>query len=134
LAGMQPNTLKRKLAQFWIKNISNFNLTLLNKLNDFKNKDITVVCASASPEIFISDICMQIGITHIIGTKIEFKKGLYYIIGNNCRGIEKLNRIYGLLGSEIKIIEAYSDNIDDRKLLEIADNGYIVFKNNIIKV
>lgn len=94
-------------------------------LNSKKENDIII---SASYEIWISKFCKKLGIKYFIATKTD-KNGK--IIGNNCKGIEKINRLKKEF-PDYKINCAYSDSKSDIPMLEYAKKSYVVDKDNLI--
>lgn len=90
-----------------------------------KSKDVII---SASYDLWIKPFCKSIGVNNVICTNVN-KYG--NIIGNNCKGEEKVI-LFKKLYKNVKVIEAYSDSYSDKPMLDLADRGYIVKKNNII--
>lgn len=67
------------------------------------------IVISASPDFLLEDISKRLGFDEIISTRYDMKKGR--IIGENCRGEEKLNRLFELhKREELNVIDVYSDS------------------------
>ena len=98
----------------------------------FKNsRHSNDIIASASPFFLLEPIKKKYKVKDIIASQIDKKTGKYS--GINCHGEEKINRLKEKY-PDIKIEKMYSDDAkSDRPLLELAENSYIVKKNNIIK-
>lgn len=115
------------VEQFWQKNLKHINNWYLNM------KQSTDVIASASPEFLIKAVMKKINPEAVvIATKMNKKTGK--IDGKNCKGDEKVNRIYKHLkiskekiNSKAIIFEnCYTDSTSDFPLFDISNNKYIV--------
>lgn len=85
-----------------------------------------VVIVSASMEDWLAKWCenMQLG---LIATRMEKKEGKLTgkFAGNNCSGVEKVNRIKGRFElGDYNCVFAYGDSRGDRQLLEMSDRPY----------
>lgn len=96
-----------------------------------KQQGHDIVVVSASAENWISTWCIENNIQYL-ATKLEVKANLItgLLSGNNCNGIEKVNRINQLVDlSTYKSIFSYGDSSGDKEMLELATNkGFRVFK------
>lgn len=88
----------------------------------FDNKRYHVVI-SASPDFLLDEIKQRIGIDKLICTRHSRKTGA--IIGKNCRGEEKVRRLYEELDmNNIRVIDVYSDSIThDKPIFSLATNN-----------
>lgn len=116
------------VKRFWTNELKNLNEKLIQNLDKTNKK---VVCISASPEFLISYPCRKVGIDIIVGTNYNLKNHL--IIGENCKGIEKVKRLNKLF-ENYKIENFYSDSLSDLPLFDIAENGYLVKNKQILKL
>ena len=101
--------IKSELFSF-VKYIKNFDEYMDNYVLKYQDRikpyyllkhQSSDVVISASFEFIVKPLCEKLNITRVIGTKYDVKKGR--IVGNNCKGEEKIKRfkeIYGL--DEIK--------------------------------
>lgn len=101
------------------------------KIKDFykARQNVNDVIISASPEFLLKHICIELGIKHLIASRVDKKTGSY--TGENCYGEEKvvrLNQYY----KEYKINEFYSDSLSDAPLAEISEKSFMVKGNDII--
>lgn len=119
----------------YINNLDDFmdkyaskNLNRIKKfyLDNQKDNDVII---SASFEFIVKPFCDKLGIKNLIATKYDIKTGK--IIGNNCKGSEKVKRFYEIYSKETDIEEAYSDSLSDIPMLELAKKAYIVKDNRI---
>ena len=70
-----------------------------------KRKGIVI---SASPDFLLEEISKRAGFDYLICTRHNSKTGM--IIGENCRGEEKVKRLREKFGNDIRIIDVYSDS------------------------
>ena len=86
-----------------------------------------LVILSASPEVYLSPWGMRMGFDQVIGTRLEVQSGVLTgrILGKNCYGIEKVERLKAYLGDlSGYCLHAYGDSSGDRELLDIANYPY----------
>lgn len=132
LYNMKLEVLAINLEEFWSQN-QQFNQELLVRLQKFNNSGIATVVVSASPTLFIESACKKIGIKHIIGTDLTYQNGKYKIVGKNCRGKEKISRLFSFFEDNIQIIGVFSDNKDDQCLLNMSKNSFWVKNGKLVK-
>lgn len=83
-----------------------------------------VIVVSASPEHYLTPLALRLGFGTVLGTRLEVDDdGLLTgrLLGANCRGPEKVERLRGWLGGEEAFLYAYGDSAGDRELLAAAD-------------
>jgi HAD superfamily hydrolase (TIGR01490 family) len=88
--------------------------------------DFAVVIVSASPENWIKKWA-QINDVQLIATNLAVNKGRLTgrILGKNCHGKEKVNRIRERIDlSEADIVLAYGDTLDDKPMLSLAGHAF----------
>jgi HAD superfamily hydrolase (TIGR01490 family) len=98
----------------------------IEEIKRLKKDSIIVVVVSASPENWIEDWTKKIEV-ELIASKLEVKENKLTgkILGKNCHGTEKVNRIcasYNL--SNYTIIAAYGDTQGDKPMLQLAQKAY----------
>lgn len=89
------------------------------------------IIISASPDFLLNEICKTLNVK-LIATRMDSKTGK--IIGENCRGAEKVNRLCAelkLSKEEISIENFYSDSKSDEMLAVLAKNSFLVMRNKI---
>lgn len=94
-------------------------------LNQQRPDDIVI---SASPDFLLRPICERLGISNLIASEVDVKTGNFS--GKNCRGHEKVNRLYSEYGN-VHIENFYSDSRSDSPLAEIADEAFFVKNGRI---
>lgn len=95
----------------------------------YKNQKADDIIISASPEFLLKPICKQLGIKHLIASKVSPADGKYS--GINCHGKEKVRLFREQFDDEID--EFYSDSYSDTPLAEISKQAYMVKKDKISK-
>lgn len=86
----------------------------------FKSRKRFSVVISASPDFLLDDISERLGFDKLICTRHNAKTGA--IIGENCRGEEKVRRLYEEFDrDEVKVIDVYSDSLKhDKSIFALA--------------
>ncbi len=104
----------------------------MQKILQFKGSGITVVVVSASAENWVAPWCNGQQILFLT-TQLEIKeeKITGNILGTNCNGAEKVNRIKQAFDlAEYKNIYCFGDTGGDKEMLALATHPhYRVFKN-----
>lgn len=90
-----------------------------------------LVIVTASPEILVAPFAHGLGADHLIATRLAIDAGDRLtggMIGNNCRGPEKVRRLRALFGDNLRLEAAYGDSAGDTEMLAIAEeSGMKVF-------
>jgi len=112
------------------KFINKFVFSHMKKIKPFYNSRKTKndLIATASYELWISIFARNLGVKHVIATKTDSEG---HIIGNNCKGIEKVKKIKELFPNT-PILCSYSDSSVDIPILEMASTAYVVEGNKLI--
>lgn len=95
----------------------------------FKSRNRYTVVISASPDFLLREISERLGFDKLICTVHNKKTGA--IIGENCRGQEKVRRLYNEFDKEnISVIDVYSDSLKhDKHIFSLAQgNCYHIVK------
>lgn len=107
--------LKRAVKKFWDKYTSKVHPW-------FYERTRYSVVISASPDFLLCDIAERLGFDEIISTRHNAKTGV--IIGENCRGKEKVKRLYSVHKPEtIRVMDVYSDSYKHDKYIFSLANG-----------
>ena len=89
-----------------------------------------LVILTASPELYVRPVGERLGFDVVLGTRLEIGvdgRLTGRLLGRNCRGPEKVERLRTWLGHRAEVIvHAYGDSSGDRDLLAFADHGYRV--------
>lgn len=137
-------TAKEKVLQFFFRDTpveifteycTDFSKNVLPKLirpkafeeiRRLKERNTIVVIVSASPENWVEAWARRLQL-EVITTRLEVKNGMITgkIVGKNCHGKEKVNRItekYKL--NDYRIVAAYGDTNGDKPMLALAQKAY----------
>ena len=98
----------------------------LKEIQRLKQNNTLVVIVSASPENWIEEWAQNLQL-ELIASRLELDGGKVTgkILGKNCHGDEKVNRIREIYDlSQYYIVAAYGDSIGDRPMLELATTAY----------
>lgn len=98
----------------------------------FYNRKRHSIVISASPDFLLDEIHKRLGFEVLICSRHNKKTGA--IIGANCRGEEKIKRLYELYDKEsIKVIDVYSDSLrHDKPIFSLGENCYHIVKGERI--
>lgn len=110
-----------EFAQIHKKNIKKY------YLNTRKADDLVV---SASLDFYLIPLCNAIGISNVICTRYDTCNGK--IIGENCKGAEKVKRFEEEYGENAVIENAYGDSINDVPIIKRGLKGYVVNGDDVI--
>ena len=109
----------------------------LARLRWHQQQQHQVFVVSASLEMYLSAWAEQQGVDCVLGTRLSVEDGMVSgkILGSNCYGAEKVQRLSSVLGDLDQYrIYAYGDSKGDRELLALADFPYYrPFRNNLMK-
>ena len=128
---------EKELEEFYNKILlKKINPEVMKRLNYHKEQGCRILLVSASPEVYLQYFKKNSSIDAIIGTKLEIIDGKYTnkINGQNCKGIEKFNRIKEYLNENNLEIDfnnsfGYSDSLTDKPMLSLVKNRYKINKN-----
>ncbi len=99
---------------------------------DSRPRDLPIVIASASPEFELRYAADILGVGTLIGTRCDDKTG--QLIGKNCKGAEKIERIRALMG-EFEVRAMYTDDTKaDGPLLAIASERYKITHGKLERI
>jgi phosphatidylglycerophosphatase C len=98
---------------------------VLAQLRYHQNEGHTVVLVSASPTLYLDELCRQLGIVHNLSTRLEISDGRLTgrLDGGNCRGFEKVRRLREFVGEAPCDLYTYADARSDRPLMDIATHA-----------
>jgi phosphoserine phosphatase len=114
--------LEKAVKEFWDKEFFNINYWYFEKRRRWD-----IVC-SASPRFLLQDIVGRINKdAKLVCT--EFDVQTQKIVGENCKGEEKVSRLKQLGYTHFK--DGYSDSKSDFPMLSLCENKYRVKKGKI---
>lgn len=105
----------------------------LSAIEEYRKQNVKMIIVSASPENWISPWAKQYGI-EVIGTRLQIVDDNVTgrILGKNCNGEEKVNRIRKALNlSDYQKVSAYGDSNGDIPMLNLAHHKFFrPFRDN----
>lgn len=125
--GMSEDSFQALCQNFSLQKLPEFICpSALQKIQEYKQKNVEVVVVTASARYWIEPWC-QANELALIATELEVESGTITgkIKGLNCNGIEKVRRIkarYSL--EEYSEIHCYGDSSGDREMLSLATHPY----------
>ena len=91
-----------------------------------------LVIVSASPDVVVQPFADRLGADALLATQMAYDaQGLAFgaFASPNCRGAEKVVRLKGAFGPNVRLKAAYGDTSGDREMLQLAEiRGYKVFR------
>ncbi|HVW33779.1 MAG TPA: HAD-IB family hydrolase [Acidimicrobiia bacterium] len=88
-----------------------------------------LVLVSASPELYVAPIGRRLGFDDVLATRLEVDatgRLTGRLLGNNCRGPEKVARLRQWRGDALALAYAYGDSSGDREMLALAATGTLL--------
>ena len=92
-----------------------------------KDSDIIV---SGTTDFILDEIMKRMGIKNYVGSSIDKKTGKFVRL---CF-LENKVKIFHELYPDAHIVNFYTDSMNDRSMMDIADNVYLVKKSKIVKI
>jgi len=126
LKGIEKDEFYRIANEYSLKHIDKIvRSSAMEKIQWHKERGHTVVVVSASIECYLKPWCDENELD-LIATKLEVTDIVTgNLLGRNCYGIEKANRIKGKYElSKYEYIYAYGDSRGDKEMLEVANEKY----------
>ncbi len=117
------NNVDEIIELFWLKNKSKIYNFFNEELNLSNRLPIYII--SASPYFLLYGYTKQLKNVYLIATNMNKNTGK--IIGENCKGQEKVNK----LPKDIYIEKFYSDSYSDRFLANMAKTAYICWNGKV---
>ena len=97
----------------------------------YKDSGYTVIFATASPEVYFRYLAEYFEVDYFFGTQAQNCDGKWKIVGQNCKGQEKIRRISEKLSeNEIDKDESvgFSDSMSDYPFSQLVKKFYLVDK------
>ena len=111
-----------EVSAFWDKEFSKIHPWYLSE----KQKSDVII--SASPEFLLRPAVEKLDVS-LIASRVDAKTGKFS--GENCKGEEKVRR-FSAEFPNTEVSKFYSDSLSDTPLAEIADEAFVVRKNEFI--
>jgi HAD superfamily hydrolase (TIGR01490 family) len=126
MRGAKRSDIQAFVRVFWDGFLSKYqNDAVVNRLHWHHEKGHPIYIVTGSFDFYVEYLRTIWPVEGVIATRAEWKDNILTgkLVGKNCRGIEKIERIENELGIHLKNVQyyAYSDSEIDRPLLEYAD-------------
>lgn len=113
------------VKEFWKEKDKNIKSWYLDQ------KEKTDIIISASPEFLLKPMKQKLKIDKIIASKVDKKTGKF--LSKNCHDTEKVTRFNEEVKNK-KIAKFYSDSMSDKPMMDLAEDAYLVKKNEVQRV
>lgn len=110
------------LENFWKKNMKKIKKWYIKKNH---KQDIII---SASPEFLLEIPCKKFKVKDLIASEVDINTGKF--LSKNCHGTRKVYRIKKKYPNA-KVKEMYTDSKVDKPMIDYAEKGFLVKKNDI---
>lgn len=128
LSGLKDQKLNQLGQRFAVQQIPKMiRPEALERLRWHQEQGHQTVLISSSLEVYLSPWAETVGLNQVIGTQLVSESGRLTgrILGKNCYGREKVNRLTAWLGNlNGYCLYAYGDSSGDRELLDCVDYPY----------
>lgn len=137
--GIKEEELAELVKEFYDERLKNILYDdALKMMKKLKNEGYDIYLISASPEFYVNEFYNIKEVDKVIGTKFGFENGTFVrkMVGNNCKGEEKVRRLKEILKDEkieVDFKESYmfSDSLSDKPLLDLVGKPYLInYKKN----
>jgi HAD superfamily phosphoserine phosphatase-like hydrolase len=131
LDDLEPATVTKYAEQFWaIEYPDHFNDEVLHRMKKHREEGMKIYLITGGLEIYTKPITDHIKFDGFLGTQTEYTNGTYKIIGDACKGEEKVRRLEeDLKGQPFEIAVAYSD--EKEAILDQATKAYFIHEGKI---
>jgi len=132
LNNLPPEKVETYAEEFWRQEYpQNFNQELKQRLEKAKHEGVEIFCATGALEIYVKPLFRLFAVNGFAGTRTEYTGTTYKVIGEACKGEEKVKRVQQhYQGRDFIITEGYSDRKEE--LFEITEKPFLVKDGKII--
>ena len=116
--------IKKSVQDFWQKNRKKLNPNMLAKI---KKEDVILTC---SPSFLIKEIESDLNTPNIVATEIDIEKGKIYFLNFGKNKVKVFQEKF----PKKKIQTVYTDSYNDKALMDVAKNAFLVKKGKCIKI
>jgi len=136
--GIEEKHMKSLVKEFYSERLSNiFYEDAMNMIKKLKKEGYNIFLISASPEFYLNELYNIKEVDKVIGTRFYCENGIHMpkMLGENCKGEEKVNRLMEVLEKEnieVDFKESYmfSDSLSDLPLFNLVGHPYLInYKN-----
>lgn len=132
--GIEEIEMKKIVKEFYEKRLSKILYKdAIDTIKKMKVKGYKIYLISASAEFYLSEFYNIKEVDMVIGTRFIKEKGLHRneILGENCKGEEKVKRLKEVLLKENMDVDfessyMYSDSLSDLPLFNLVGHPYLI--------
>lgn len=132
--GIEENEMKSIVKEFYEKRFSKLLYKdAMDMIIKMKSEGYKIYLISASAEFYLNELYTIKEVDKVIGTRFGMESGKHrnHIVGENCKGEEKVKRLKEVLDKEnIQVdFEAsymFSDSLSDLPLFNLVGNPYLI--------
>lgn len=132
--GIEENKMQTYVKEFYHKRLSKIlYVDAINTMKKLKSEGYKIFLISASAEFYLNEFYSLKEVDKVIGTRFTHENGKYRrkIVGENCKGEEKVKRLMEVLKEEKIEVDfrssyMYSDSLSDLPLFKLVGHPYLV--------
>ncbi|MCB2308819.1 HAD-IB family hydrolase [Clostridium estertheticum] len=132
--GIEENDMKKIVKEFYEKRLSKILYKdAIDTIKKMKTKGYKIYLISASAEFYLSELYNIKEVDKVIGTRFVKENGLHrnQILGENCKGEEKVKRLKEVLLTENIDVDfensyMFSDSLSDLPLFNLVGHPYLI--------
>ncbi|WP_392486342.1 HAD-IB family hydrolase [Haloimpatiens sp. FM7315] len=132
--GIEEERMKKLAKEFYAKRLSKILYKdAIDTIRKLKSEGYRIILISASAEFYLNELYNIKEVDYVMGTRFEIKDGVHRrkIIGENCKGEEKVKRLEEYTkkeGIEVDFKNSYmfSDSLSDLPLFKLVGHPYLI--------
>ena len=132
--GIEENAMKKIVKEFYEARLSKILYKdAIDMIKKLKAEGYKIYLISASAEFYLSELYNIKEVDKVIGTRFSTENGLHRneIIGENCKGEEKVRRLKEILKKENIDVDfensyMFSDSLSDLPLFNLVGHPYLI--------
>ncbi|MBU3155046.1 HAD-IB family hydrolase [Clostridium estertheticum] len=132
--GIEENDMKKIVKEFYEKRLSKILYKdAIDTIKKMKKQGYKIYLISASAEFYLSELYNIKEVDKVIGTRFIKENGLHrnQILGENCKGEEKVKRLKEVLLKENIDVDfenscMFSDSLSDLPLFNLVGHPYLI--------
>lgn len=132
--GVHEKEMNEIVKEFYKTRLSNILYgDAIEKIRELKKHGCKVYLISASAEFYLNELYNIPEVDKVIGTRLKVEDGIHKceIVGENCKGEEKVKRLMEVLKEEnleVDFKESYmfSDSLSDLPLFNLVGHPYLI--------
>jgi len=141
--GIEENEMKKIVKEFYETRLSKILYKdAIDMIKKMKKEGYKIYLISASAEFYLNELYNIKEVDKVIGTRFIKEKGLHknQILGENCKGQEKVKRLEEVLKKENIDVDfessyMFSDSLSDLPLFNLVGHPYLInFKKTHDKI